>query len=225
MNNRANIFYFIEHLCEQAQREGHLSYVNNIRRDIFRIVDAVAPSDGTGAANVKVVRKVGVVHQPQMHGISHTAQGLPKLEQLSVLTSETAAELDAALKERDTATHTAMVSPWTAAAEASSAAKDPGGAAAPTTTSKGNGFGKLDKRQIEQRIEEDRERHKRLKESLWSVSGDGYEEADKLWDEASDFGEDDILQAQEETAELMEITVDELEKKEGKFDFGTVRRI
>lgn len=58
MNNRANIMYFIEQLCEVAQREGHLDFVRMMQRDILRVVDAVAPSDGSGAANVKVVRRV-----------------------------------------------------------------------------------------------------------------------------------------------------------------------
>ena len=57
MNNRANIMYFIEHLCDMAQRENHIEFVRMMQRDILRVVDAVAPSDGSGAANVKVVRK------------------------------------------------------------------------------------------------------------------------------------------------------------------------
>ena len=59
MNNRANIMYFIEHLCDMAQRENHSNFVRMVQKDIFQIVDAVAPSDGAGAANVKVVRRVG----------------------------------------------------------------------------------------------------------------------------------------------------------------------
>lgn len=58
MNNRANIMYFIEHLCDMAQRENHLDFVRMMQRDILRVVDAVTPSDGSGAANVKVVRRV-----------------------------------------------------------------------------------------------------------------------------------------------------------------------
>jgi len=50
--------YFIEHLCDMAEREGHQDYVRMMQRDILRVVDAVAPEDGSGAANVKVVRKV-----------------------------------------------------------------------------------------------------------------------------------------------------------------------
>lgn len=60
MNNRANIMFFIEQLCDMAQRESHLEYVRMIQRDIMRIIDAVAPADGTGAANVKIVRRVCV---------------------------------------------------------------------------------------------------------------------------------------------------------------------
>ena len=59
MNNRANILYFIEHLCEMAQRENHMNFVRMVQRDILKIVDHVAPDDGSGAANVKVIRRVG----------------------------------------------------------------------------------------------------------------------------------------------------------------------
>lgn len=50
--------YFVEHLCDMATKERHIDYVRMIQRDMVRIVDAVAPEDGTGAANIKVVRKV-----------------------------------------------------------------------------------------------------------------------------------------------------------------------
>ena len=62
MNNRANIMYFIEHLCDMAQRENHMQFIDMIQRDILNIVDAVAPNDGSGAANVKVVRRVSHSH-------------------------------------------------------------------------------------------------------------------------------------------------------------------
>jgi len=58
MNNRANIMYFIETMCEMARKEGVLEFVRMMQRDIMRVVDAVVPVDGTGAANVRVVRKV-----------------------------------------------------------------------------------------------------------------------------------------------------------------------
>lgn len=62
---------------------------------------------------------------------------------------------------------------------------------------------RLDKRQIEQRIEEDRERHKRLREDIWAVGGEENpdDEFDKLWDEISSLGSDDYLQAEEEAEE------------------------
>lgn len=58
MNNRANIMFFIKELCDMATREGHMEFVRMTQRDILKIIDAVAPSDGSGAANVKTVRKV-----------------------------------------------------------------------------------------------------------------------------------------------------------------------
>lgn len=60
---------------------------------------------------------------------------------------------------------------------------------------------RLDKRQIEQRIEEDRERHKRLRESIWAVSGEDDMEFERLWDEVSEIGEDDYLAAEEDAME------------------------
>ena len=57
MNTRANIMYFIEHFLDLA-KQGHGEYVRMMQRDIIRVVDAVAPDDGSGATNVKVVRKV-----------------------------------------------------------------------------------------------------------------------------------------------------------------------
>ncbi len=64
---------------------------------------------------------------------------------------------------------------------------------------------KLDRKQIEQRIEEDRERHKRAREKIWAFqSTDEYTEADKLWDEASSLGEDDHILGEEEWQEWKE---------------------
>ena len=62
MNTRANIMYFIEHLCDMAQRENHPNFVRMIQKDIYTVVDNVAPGDGSGAANVKVVRRVCCPH-------------------------------------------------------------------------------------------------------------------------------------------------------------------
>lgn len=62
--------------------------------------------------------------------------------------------------------------------------------AAPKTGQKPAAHG-LDKRQIEQRIEEDRERHKRQRESIWAIPRMDNAELNKLWEETSDFGEDD----------------------------------
>lgn len=70
--------------------------------------------------------------------------------------------------------------------------------------SRANGVAtRLDKRQIEQRIEEDRERHKRLREEIWAVGTDENpeEEFEKMWDEVSSLGSDDFLQAVEEAEE------------------------
>ncbi|KAF4313144.1 hypothetical protein SLS57_012361 [Botryosphaeria dothidea] len=179
MNNRANIMYFIEHLCDMAQRENHLEFVRMMQRDILRVIDAVAPSDGSGAANVKVVRRV-----------------LAGLQNKQVLLPQTVQELEECLKERDVAVaHPALGSPTNGA---------PGSG---KQTPRGNGAARLDKRQVEQRIEEDRERHKRLREVIWQVDPENDGEFEKMWDESSDIGDDDYVAAEEDAEERKQAIV------------------
>jgi CTD kinase subunit gamma len=130
---------------------------------------------GEEGANIRVVRKV-----------------LKTLENLSILLKETVQELEAVLKSREVA-HPFM-------ATDSSNTKD-----GSTTLPSRSGGQRMDKRQIEQRIEEDRERHKRMRESIWAVPGDGYEELEKLWEEASDINEDDYVTAREDAEERRKV--------------------
>ena len=204
-----------------------MDFVRMMQRDILRVVDAVAPSDGTGAANVKVVRRV-----------------LANLQQKSVLMPETVQEIEACLNERDTlpgggalspispnATHGGLAAGRVGADGSYGQSQDGklgrieggkmyvgsgggsggggstgGGAgnfATGGSTASGETIGttRLDKRQIEQRIEEDRERHKRLRESIWAVGDTGDGEYVRLWEGASEIEEDDILGADEDGAE------------------------
>ncbi|KAI9791124.1 MAG: hypothetical protein M1816_004355 [Peltula sp. TS41687] len=189
MNNRANIMYFIEHLCDMAQRENHLEYVRMIQRDILRVVDAVAPEDGSGAANVKVIRRAE----------QEWCQVLNGLQQKSILQAQEITEIEACLRERDTLPSHAALSPTSAAGNDDPSRQQ----SSPRAGGKANGVVRLDKRQIEQRIEEDRERHKRLRESIWAVNGDDTDEFDRLWDETSELGEDDFILAEEDRIERM----------------------
>ncbi|QSZ31401.1 hypothetical protein DSL72_000966 [Monilinia vaccinii-corymbosi] len=185
MNNRANIMYFIEILCDMASKEGHDDYVRMIQRDILRVVDAVAPEDGSGAANVKVVRKV-----------------LQGLQQKSFLLAQTVTEIEECLKERDTQPDVLLSSPPAETAEANGSGASQHATPKPA---KPNGVARLDKRQIEQRIEEDRERHKRLREHIWAVPPAGPDaEFDKLWNETSELGDDDMDLYEEEAMERKE---------------------
>lgn len=82
----------------------------------------------------------------------------------------------------------------------------------PGGNNRGGGGGaaqRLDRKQIEQRIEEDRERHKRLRESIWAVPTDTTDaEMWKMWEETSDLGEDDFLLAKEEEEERQRCVTD-----------------
>lgn len=202
MNNRANIMYFLEPFCDLAQKEGAASFLDMVRRDIVRIVDAVAPRDGSGAANVKVVRRV-----------------LPGLESKGVLGRETVVELEEGLRERevhpdhigagdvmgdeegggevggDSQTAKGIVQENGVEERTTPTKRTDGG------VEKRNGIMRVDKKVVEQRIEEDRERNKRLRESMWAVGGEDEEELDKMWDEGSDVNEDDFVMAEEEAVE------------------------
>lgn len=101
------------------------------------------------------------------------------LQKIDILLPETVLELEAVLKTRE------PDDPFDASPANSAAAKTL----------------KLDKRQIEHRIEEDRERHKRLRESIWAVPGEGEEEMHRLWEEASEIGEDDYIIGKEDKEE------------------------
>lgn len=84
----------------------------------------------------------------------------------------------------------------------------------PTTkTTKANGYQRLDKKQMEQRIEEDRERHKRLREHIWAIPPGIDAEFDKLWDETSDLGEDDHILYEEEAQERKDASAEWAEEQ------------
>ncbi|KAI0476972.1 CTD kinase subunit gamma CTK3-domain-containing protein [Xylaria cf. heliscus] len=187
MNTRANIMYFIEHLLEMASKERHNDYVRMMQRDIIRVVDAVCPENGSGAANVKVVRKV-----------------LKGLQTKFILLEQTVIEIEGCLKERDTSANDfSLSSPLDgndkSAAPASATDQDVNG----TQPTQRNGVSiKPSRRQIEQRIEEDRERHKRMRESMWVVPSNPLEQAHKFFAETSGLGEDDRILGDEDIAEL-----------------------
>ncbi|KAK3322474.1 CTD kinase subunit gamma CTK3-domain-containing protein [Apodospora peruviana] len=179
MNTRANIMYFIEHFLDMEHKEGSGDYARMIQRDIIRVVDAVAPDDGSGAANVKVVRKV-----------------LQALQSKNFLDGQAVTQIEEVLKERDTASQDiVMTSPDN---QVNDLGDMPPSQTLPPAARKAQAPPKLDRKQVEQRIEEDRERHKRLRESIWAVPTGEYAELDKLWEETSDYGEDDDRMAAEE---------------------------
>lgn len=175
---------FIEQFCDMAVKEDHETYVRMMQRDILRVVDAVVPPDGSGAANVKHVRLV-----------------LGNLQDKGILSAESVAEIDAALKDRDT--HPEHYDNDEEGAQEESGRSKTGSPRNVKTQGT-----RLDKRQIEQRVEEDRERNKRLRESMWAVSGDTQEEMQQNWDAVSDTNSDDIRDAEEEAMERAQVAAE-----------------
>ncbi len=82
----------------------------------------------------------------------------------------------------------------------------------PDSITKANGSSKLEKKLIEQRIEEDRERHKRTREGHWAIGQEGTEYA-KMFDETSSTNSDDYREAGEEWEER-EVAIEAVEKEE-----------
>lgn len=190
MNNRANILYFLEALADLSSSTSHPDYIRMMQRDILRIVDAVAPEDGSGAANIKVVQKV-----------------LSNFATKRYLSRQTVDEIDELLRERDTGE--GGTSPAQAARDVEMDGwEDRRAEAVPM---------RLERKLVEQRIEEDRERHKRLRESQWAVpnAGVGEEEFEMLWEETSSVGSDDWRAVEEEEAERRRCAVQNAEEFEG----------
>ncbi|KAK4624096.1 CTD kinase subunit gamma [Fulvia fulva] len=187
MNNRANIMYFLPALCDTAKSQGDLQYVRMMERDILRIIDLVAPDDGSGAANVKVVRKV-----------------LQQLQGKSFLQPQTVTELEECIAGRDNVPG-GQSSPTKDAAMPDAVRKTPISAGRDSGMFYNTGV-RLDKRQIEQRIEEDRERHKRAREGMWAVQQNDQNlaqdvEFERTFDAGSDVDTDDYREAKEEAEE------------------------
>ena len=131
-------------------------------------------------------------------------QVLAGLQQKSVLLPATVQEIEDGLKERDALPGAnPTLSPLSPNAINAPGAPAPEHATSMTASRLNGVTTRLDKRQIEQRIEEDRERHKRLREDIWAVGGEENpdEEFEKMWDEVSSLGSDDYLQAEEEAEE------------------------
>jgi CTD kinase subunit gamma len=194
MNNRANIMYFLPALCDAARNQGELGYIRMMERDILRIIDLVAPDDGSGAANVKVVRKV-----------------LQQLQQKTFLQPQTVKELDECITGRESM-RGMPPSPSGANGLVASdvphrSARSSANGTSRDSLSAGNSAIRLDKRQIEQRIEEDRERHKRAREGIWAIAQApgtnlGHDaEFETLWSAGSDADSDDLQVAKEEAEE------------------------
>lgn len=138
--------------------------------------------------------------------ISQVLQGL---QGKGYLDTQVVVQIQDVIKERETTADeleltsptangdTDMAESHAAAAPAPAASSQP-----PPRSARKGGPHRLDKRQVEQRIEEDRERHKRERENIWAVPGGADAEMTKLWEETSDFGEDDDRLIKEEEADF-----------------------
>lgn len=196
INNRANIMYFLGVFCEMALKENYRNWVEMIARDMPRIVNAVAVS----GANVKVVRRVtgemgakGALKGEVVEGIEQKLRGIEE-KATGMFLEEEEEENEGEMPDAPMDGEEGAEGIMRPESQSQSQRVTP-------RTNQGQKQPKVDKRVIEQRIEEDRERNKRLRESVWAVSGDNAEELEKMWEEGSDVGPDDYILAEEESEE------------------------
>lgn len=129
--------------------------------------------------------------------LTRSGQVLQGLQNKGHLDLQALSQIEDVLKERET--NDADMSPASPNADVEMM-NQPDATSAQKTAQKAAAHG-LDKRQIEQRIEEDRERHKRQRESIWAIRRTEDAEMLKLWEETSDWGEDDDRMIAEEAEE------------------------
>ena len=182
MNSRANIMYFLEYFCDVATKpDGHSPYVEMVRRDIIRIIGGVAGKGSGMGANVKVVRKV-----------------VDNLKTKGVLEETEVTKIDRDLKDREDKHRQGTGDHEQREKERHGRDREREKERAARKEKEAR---KYDKRAIEQRIEEDRERNKRLRENVWAVNGNDEDELNRMWEETSDLNDDDYAIAQEEADE------------------------
>ncbi len=230
MNNRANILYFLDALVDMTRESdasglgakgmggmegaGAAMYVRMIQRDVGRIVDALVPPSeegiSDGGVNLKVVRKVldgwvdkEVLSRQTVDEINELLQerdaGMAGIEVASSPVKANGDADDVSMKDAGTADY--MASRYRSASISGTQFLPDANSATPPLPD-GAKERVIDKRAIEQRIEEDRERHKRLREQQWAVPNRTEdEEFERLWDETSELGSDDFIVFDEEAVE------------------------
>lgn len=182
MNVRAKILYYLQQLCDVTAREHVYEFIYMIKKDIVKIVETVVSADDSGAANIKTVRIVRSGYSSPLLALI-LAQVLRGLRERNVLEVNTVAELNDLLDERERSFAHPALGPI------------PSGVSSANLT----GRKRLDKRLVDLRLEDDRERHKRLRENIWTVPG--AEELDDSCEPESDVGEDDSIGGAEDKLE------------------------
>lgn len=200
MNLRIKIWGVWEELSEMAARDDYTEYLNRIRENIQHFMDNICPPERPIAANIRIVSK-----------------GLERMHKLGVFTDLRAKELEEMLQKRASLMPNLELNPAGPVHK-----QDTKEDIQETKHRWPNAFSDVrvsgmkrptDKKQIEQRIEEDRERHKRLKESIWQIGDGENEESNKMWDECSDIDEGDLMAAEDETSEMLGISIEDLRKR------------
>ncbi|TGZ84005.1 hypothetical protein EX30DRAFT_393538 [Ascodesmis nigricans] len=180
MNVRVNVLFFIETLCDLSKNAEYDEYIKLVQRDLKAIVAAVATESTEGAVNLEAVKKI-----------------VRNLDEKGLVEGPTRRELKVLLNERQKwySEHADLSSDDESMTSDEEYERDPD-----------RSKYRFSESVIQQRMEEDRERHKRLRENIWQIppqlemSLDP--EFEKAWEEASDLNSDDFEIMREENAIL-----------------------
>ncbi|KKA28100.1 hypothetical protein TD95_002321 [Thielaviopsis punctulata] len=198
MNTRANILCFIEVFFDLAAKEPQShDYLSMLQRDIISIVKSVTPCDALGHINLTIAKLV-------------LSQVVQNLQRKGHIPEPTIAEIHEWFATHENTFSSNPLALPVATATATPPEPDENDVWAP----------RMSRKHAEERIEEDRERHKRLRENIWAVpSGPGEKlEWERVWEETSDLGDDDYGMAKEEAEERAGVVAEYCEHWREKLD-------
>lgn len=183
MNTRINILYFLETLCEASLKAQYRPYISLIQRELRTIIGAIASEDPEGAANVATVKKV-----------------LDSLKRKGIVEKAVDEEICQMLREREELYR--ADEDETSDEPMSDGDDDDDDDGEDEEVGKARRKRRFDEATVQARMEEDRERHKRLRENIWQIpvttNEDEDPEFEKAWEETSDLNEDDYEIMREE---------------------------
>ncbi|KAF2400818.1 hypothetical protein EJ06DRAFT_581869 [Trichodelitschia bisporula] len=151
INLRANLVYFWELLCEEAKRDDVPQYATYLNRDAMIVCERAVPNNDIAAVNITPLREV-----------------FTRLAKKNIISRSRLSQINAYIREREALSRIetvrsvdTMTTPQRAPSAGFDLTEDP--------ANQPDGITAMSDREIEQRMEEDRDRQRRLREA-WAIN-------------------------------------------------------